>query len=156
MKVPILTLSSVLGKFVKFLMSYSKPQASFSSNLYDSSVLWKTGSLYFFRSDVIYFARKEPIKVEIFETLSARIKIYQILVIFKTTNRFFLQILHHSLVSWDVNPLYLFIWNFLYFQQKQPIKVQIWWNFIWAVESLKLCTLLGSFCKNHKKFQLKK
>ena len=68
----------------------------------------------------------------------------------------FSSILYLSLVSWDVNPLYLFIWNFLYFQQKQPIIVQLWWNFVWAVESLKLCTLLGSFCKNHKKFQLKK
>ena len=62
----------------------------------------------------------------------------------------FLQILHHSSVSWDITPLYFFSWNFIYFQQKKPIKVQIWWKFTWAVKSLKFCTLMGSFCKNHK------
>ena len=41
------------------------------------------------------------------------------------------------------NSLYFFSWNFLYFQRKEPIK--IWWNFTWAVESLKFCTfLMGS------------
>ena len=58
----------------------------------------------------------------------------------------FLQILHHSLVSWH---------NFIYFQQKEPVKIQICWNFTWAVGSLKFCTLMGSFSPNHI-FQLKK
>ena len=40
--------------------------------------------------------------------------------------------------------------------QCPPIKVQIWWNFMWTVEILKFCTLTGSFCPNHIKFQLKK
>ena len=40
------------------------------------------------------------------------------------------------------SPTFFFSWNFIYFQQKQPIKVQIWWNFTWAVESLKCCTLV--------------
>ena len=57
----------------------------------------------------------------------------------------------------NIIPLYFFSWSFKYFQQKEPIKVQIWWNFIWAVKIfLKFCTLIGSFCKNHMKFQLKK
>ena len=68
----------------------------------------------------------------------------------------FLQILHHSSVSWDITPLYFFSWNFIYFQQKEPIKVQIWQNFTWAVGSLKFCTLMGSFCSNHVQFLLKK
>ena len=34
--------------------------------------------------------------------------------------------------------------------------MQIWWNLIRAVESLKFCTLVGYFCKNHITFQLKK
>ena len=37
--------------------------------LHHSSVLCKITSLYFFRSNVIYFALKEPIKVQIFESL---------------------------------------------------------------------------------------
>ena len=69
----------------------------------------------------------------------------------------FLQILHQSSVSWEITPLYFFSWNFIYFRQKESIKVQIWWNATWAVEIfLTFCTLMGSFCKNHIKFQLKK
>ena len=37
-------------------------------------------------------------------------------------------------------------WNFKYFQRKK----------LWAVKSLKFCTLMGSFCPNHIKCQLKK
>ena len=58
-------------------------------------------------------------------------------------------------MSWYITPLYVFSLNFIYVQQKEPIKVQIWWNFTWAVESLKFCTLIFSFCSNHIKFQLK-
>ena len=69
---------------------------------------------------------------------------------------FFPQILHHSLVYWDITPLYLFSWNFIYFQQKEPIIVKSWQNFTWAVKSLTFCALVCSFCKNHIKFLLKK
>ena len=41
----------------------------------------------------------------------------------------FLQILHHSLVSWKITPLYSFIWNIIYFGQKQSIKVQTFETF---------------------------
>ena len=50
----------------------------------------------------------------------------------------------------------LFQLKFLYFQQKEPIKVQFWWNFTWSVKSLIFCTLMGFFCQNHIKFHLKK
>ena len=53
-------------------------------------------------------------------------------------------------------PILFFSWNFIYIQQKESMKVQIWWNFTWAVESLKFCTFIGSFCPNHIMFQLKK
>ena len=134
MKVPILT--------------FFKPQVNFSSNF-----SWLFTPLQIFRSNVIYFAQKGSIKVKLFRLFSAWIKINEILVIFETK---YLQILHHSSASWDITPLYLFSWNFICFQQKEPIKVQIWWNFTWAVESLKFCTVVGSFCKNQIKFQLKK
>ena len=61
-KVPILTLSSVL---VEISPNY---KSVFLEFLYGSSVLWKMFPLYFFRSNVICFARKVPIKVQIFET----------------------------------------------------------------------------------------
>ena len=93
--------------------------------------------------------------MQILRVLSAQVKIHQIFVIFETTNQIFVRILHYSLVLWDINPLYFFSWNFIYFQQKEPIKVLIWWDFTWTVESLKFCPLMGSFCPNHIKFQLK-
>ena len=55
-------------KFAKFLMSFSKPQVNFSSNLHHSSLPWKITPLYFFRSNIKYFAQQEPIKVQIYET----------------------------------------------------------------------------------------
>ena len=65
----------------------------------------------------------------------------------------FLKIWHQSSRSWDITPLHFFSSRFIYF--KEPIKVQIWWNFMWAVGSLKFCTLMSSFCPNHVQFQLK-
>ena len=61
----------------------------------------------------------------------------------------FLRISHHFSVSWDINSLCFFSWNCICFQQKEPIKVQIWWNITWAVKSQKFCTLMGSFCSHH-------
>ena len=57
--------------------------------LHDSSVSWNITPLYFFRSNVAYFAQKRPIKVQFFRLFSARIKFHQILVIFETKNSFF-------------------------------------------------------------------
>ena len=37
----------------------------------------------------------------------------------------FLQILHHSSVSWKITPLYVFSSNIIYFGRKEPIKTQI-------------------------------
>ena len=36
-----------------------------------------------------------------------------------------LQIFHHTLVSWNIAPLYFFSSNVIYFDHKQPIKVSI-------------------------------
>ena len=38
--------------------------------------------------NVIYFAQKEPIKVEILRILHAQVKIHQIFVTFESTNQF--------------------------------------------------------------------
>ena len=124
--------------------------------LHDSSVSWKTTPLYFFRSNVIYFAQKGPIKAQIFETFECSDQNSPNSCHFWNNKSVFLQTLHHSSVSSDVTPLQFFSCNFICFQQKEPIKLKIWWNFTWAVESLKFCTLIDSFGKNHIKFQLKK
>ena len=115
--------------------------------LHHSSVSWKITPLYFFRSNVIYFAWKGPIKVQIFETSERSNQNSPNSYHFWNIKLIFLQILHHLSVSWHITPLHFFSWNFMCFQQKKPIKVQIWWNFTWAVESLKICTLMGYFCR---------
>ena len=122
--------------------------------LNDSSVSRKITPLYFFRSKVKQFSQKRPTTVQILETFEWSDQDSPNSCHFWNKS-VFLQILHHSSVLWDITPVHFFSWNFIYFQQKEPIKVQIWWNFTWAVESLKFCTLMGSFCPNHIKFQLK-
>ena len=57
----------------------------FFQTVYHSSESCKI-TLYFFRSNVIYFPLKEPIKVEILRISNALVKINQILVIFETEN----------------------------------------------------------------------
>ena len=41
--------------------------------------------------------------------------------------------------------MYFFSLNFIYFQQKESVKVQSWWSFMWAVEGLKFCNVMGFF-----------
>ena len=52
----------------QFLISFSKPQISFSSNFAWNFGVMKDNSSVLLRSNVIYFALKEPIKVQITET----------------------------------------------------------------------------------------
>ena len=146
-KVPILTLSSALWKFAKFFMSFSISPVSFSSNITSFFSVMKDTPLSFLRSNTI--------KVQIFETFRCSGQNSSNSCHLWNNKSVLLQILHHSLVSWDITPLDVFSWNFIYFQQKVPIKVQIWWNFTWAIKSLKFCTLMGSFCPNHVQDQLK-
>ena len=52
--------------------------------------------------------------------------------------------------------VYNFLAKILYtFKKKRILSKYIWWNFTWAVESLKFYTLMGSFGPNHVQFQLK-
>ena len=58
-------------------------------------------------------------------------------------------------MSWEITLLYFFSWNFIWFLQKEPIKVQ---NFRLSTAQVKfhqICTLIGSFCWKYIKFQLK-
>ena len=143
-------------KFAKLFVSFSKPQASFSSNFAWLFSVIKDNSSVLFLVKCYILCTKGTNHSANFGDLSARIKIHQILVIFETTNWFFFKFCITLSVSWDITPLYFFSWNFRYFQQKEPIKVQIWWNFMWTVESLKFWTFMSSFCPNYIKFQLKK
>ena len=107
--------------------SYHFPnhKSVFLQILHDTSLSWKITPPYFFRSQVIYFARRGQSKCKFFRLLSAWIKIHQLFVSFETTNCFFFQVFYHPSVSWDITTLYFFSWNFICCEQKKPIKVKI-------------------------------
>ena len=94
--------------------------------MYPSSVSWKITPLYFFSSNNIYFAQKEPIKVKIFETFECSGQnLSNSLCQFWNDKSIPLQILYLYLISWKITPLYFFISNNIYFAQQEPIKVKI-------------------------------
>ena len=84
-------------------------------------------------------------KVQLFRLATFRIKIYQIP-----------QALHHSSVSWEISLLYFFIWNFIWFKQKEPVKVQNFRLLTAYVKFHQICVLIGSFCCKYIKFHLRK
>ena len=93
--------------------------------LYPSSVSSKITPLYFFSSNNINFAQKEPIKVEFFETLECSGQNLSNSLCQVWNNKSIpLQILHPSSVSWKITPLYFFSSNNVYFAQKEPIKMR--------------------------------
>ena len=102
-----------------------------------SSVPWKITPLYFFSSNNIYFALKEPIKAKIFETFECSGQnLSNSLCQFGSDKLIPLQILYSSLVSRKIAPLYLFSSKNTYFAQKQPIKVKIFETFECSVQNL--------------------
>ena len=70
------------------------------------SVSWKITLLYFSSSNNIYFAQKEPIKVNIFETFEcSNQNLSNSSCEFSNDKSIPLQILHHSAISWHRTPL---------------------------------------------------
>ena len=90
-----------------FSSHFSNHKWVFLQILHHSSAPWKITSLYFFRSSIIYFGHKEPIKTYFFRPLSARVKICQIpMSIFKVPVNFsssfvsfFIFMTHNSFVN---------------------------------------------------------
>ena len=71
--------------------------------LYPSSVSWKVTPLYFFSSSNIYFAQKEPIKMNILETYKSSAKnLSNLLCQFWNDKSIPLQIFYPSSVSWNI------------------------------------------------------
>ena len=75
-------------KLAKF-MSFFKPEVSFPQILHDSSVLWNITLLYSLGQKLYTLHKRDQSKCKFFILFSARIKIYQTLVIFKTKNKIF-------------------------------------------------------------------
>ena len=76
-------------KCAVFLLSFSNYKSGFLQILHHFLVSWKIIPLEFFRSYLIYFAQKEPVKVKTLRILSHPVKIHQVLVVFETKNQFF-------------------------------------------------------------------
>ena len=155
-------------------MSFSKLQASFSSNFAWHFTVMKDYSSVLFLGQALYtFRKRNQWMCKFLRLLSARIKIHQVLVIFKTTNCFFFKFcitLHcHEIqlpctflaeISYNFNKRSLSKYKFgetlcEQLKEKEPPQVQVWWNFAWVVEYMKFWTLMGSFCPNQINFQLK-
>ena len=124
-KVPILTFSSALVKICQIPSN----KWAFLQILHHFSMPWKITSLYFFSSNNIYLAQKEPIKVNIFETFECSGQKLKSLWQFWYNKLIPPQILYPSAVSWKITPLYFFSSNNVYFAQKEPIKVKIFETF---------------------------
>ena len=106
-KVPILTLASAQVKICQ--IAYVNFDSIPLQILHPSSVSWKITPLYFFNSNNIYFAQKEPIKVKIFETFECSCQnLSNSLCQFLNDQSIPLQILYHSSVSWKITPLHIF------------------------------------------------
>ena len=91
--------------------------------LYPSLVSWKKTSLYYFSSNNIYFAQKEPTKVKIFETLSAQVKTCQIPIYEFWKNKSIpLQILYPSSVSWKKTHLHVLAQTIYTLLKRSPLK----------------------------------
>ena len=64
--------------------------------------------------------------------------------------------MHHSSMPWEISLLHFLSWNFISFLLKEPIIVQ---NFRLSTAQMKfhqICTLIGYFCWEYIKLQLKK
>ena len=135
-------------------MSFSKPQVTFFSNFASPFSVMKDNCT-FLGQTLNTLHNRSQWKWKFLRLPSARVKIHQVLVIFETTDQFFFKICINVQGN-ETQLLCMFLAkHFIYFQQKESIKVHIWWKFIWAVKSLKFCTLMGTFCPNHAQFQLK-
>ena len=94
--------------------------------LYPSSVSWKITPLYFFSSNNIYFAQKEPIKMKICETFkcSGQNSSNSLCQLWNDKS-ITLQILCNSSLSWQITTLWILSSYFFKFGLKDPIKIPI-------------------------------
>ena len=92
--------------------------------LHPCSVSSKITPLYFFSSNNIYFAQKEPIKMKIFETFECSGQnSSNSSCLIRNEKSVPLQILHNSSLSWQITPLWILCSYFYKFGLKDAIKI---------------------------------
>ena len=107
LKWKFLRFSSARVKFCKNPYANFDMRSRFLSTLcIPLPVSWKITPLYFFSSNIIYFAHKEPIKVTILGTFECSGQnLSNSLFQFWNDKSILLQILYPFSVSWSINPL---------------------------------------------------
>ena len=113
--------------------------------LYPSSVSCKITPLYLFSSNNIYFAQKEPIKVNIFETFKCSGQnLSNSLCQFWNDKSIPLQILYPSSVSWKITPLYFLAQTIYTLLKRSPLK---WKSLRFLSAQVKMTgRFLSKFC----------
>ena len=95
--------------------------------LYPFSVSWKIAPLYFLSWNNIYFAQKELIKVNLFDTFECSGQNFSnSLCQFWNEKSIPLQILHPSWISWKITPLYFSAQIIYTLLKRRPLK----WKFL--------------------------
>ena len=96
--------------------------------LYPSSVSWKITPLYFFNSNNIYFAQKEPSEMKNFKTFKCSGQILSnSLCQFWNDKSIPLQIFYPSSASWKITPLHFFLAQTIYsLLIRSPLKWKLW------------------------------
>ena len=119
------------------------------------SVSWKITPLYFFSSNLIYFEQKYPIEVKFSNFWVVGWKFTRFRMSYLKPKVNFSLNLHQSSLSWEMTLLYFLSWNIIWFEQKEPIKVQDFRLLTAHVKFHRICTLIDFFHWMYIKFQLK-
>ena len=118
------------SKFFKFLMSILKWQVNFSSNFALFFIFMTHNSSVDFKLILFLLWIKGSHHYPNFETLNCSGEnLPYSSCHFPNHKSVFLQILHHSSMSWKITPLYFFSSNNIYFAQKGHIKMKIFETF---------------------------
>ena len=113
-------------KFVKFLMPTLKWRVNSSSNFASFLIVMTDDSSVNFKLILFQLWSKGSHQNPNFETFKCSGEnLPYSSCHFPNHKSFFLQILHHSSVSWKITPLYIFSLKIIYFAQKEHIKVKI-------------------------------
>ena len=122
---------------------FETTRSEFIQILHHCLVSWQITPLYFCSSNLVYFGQKEPIEKKFSDFWVVGWKFTKSLMSYLKPEASFSLTLHHSSVSWEITLLYFFSWNFIWFGQKEPIKVQ---NFRLSTAHVKchqICTLIA-------------
>ena len=103
-------------------MSFFKTQVSFPLNFASLFIVMTDNSFKNFLAEALCALDKRPIKVQFVKLLSALMKVYPTShAILDTSRSGFIQILHHSSLSWKMTSLYFFSWTLIYFGHESKL-----------------------------------